>query len=123
MNTVDKKLSKKALEKIYKDATEAVVCGSIYFHYKNPEVKYVIVGHSISTETLQPMVIYGELAHDTEFVWSRPVSQWFEKVEVDGQAVDRFTFVGNLEEEDFDGEEDFEDEEECQEDCNGENCK
>ena len=106
MTTLNKQLSKKDLEKMYKDAMAKVACGSVYFHYKNPEVKYIVVGHAISTQTSEPMVIYGELSPDTEFVWSRPVSQWFEKVEVAGSLVDRFTFVEMIEEEDFDEEED-----------------
>ena len=119
MNSLNKKFSKAELETMYKDAMAKVAAGNVYFHYKNPEVKYIVVGHAISTQTLEPVVIYGELAHDTEFVWSRPVSQWFEKVEVDGKLVDRFTFVETIEDEDFDDEEDFEDEEEC----DGEDCK
>ena len=110
MNIADKKLSKKALEKKIDDAQKIVIPGGIYTHYKNPAIQYVVLALSLDVNTLEPVVMYGEPL-GAEIVWARPLSQWIEKVEVDGKVVDRFTLIGEMSEE-----------KECDEDCDGENC-
>lgn len=121
MNTTsvdNKKMSKKALEKKIDDAFKLVQSGGIYAHYKNPDEHYAILGVSLDVNTLEPVVMYGELS-GVEVVWTRPLAQWLEKVEVDGKLVDRFTLIGEMSDE----EEDYDDEEECEKDCNGKDCK
>lgn len=64
-----------------------LVIGGIYKHYKGNEYKVLhIARHS---ETLEEMVVYQCLYGDYS-IWIRPKKMFLEKVEIDGQLVDRF---------------------------------
>ncbi len=107
------KITQEVIEEMMNSAASLVKSGGIYFHYKNPDEQYVVMGVCISTDSLEKMVIYVAL-YGAQAIWVRPLSQWLEKVEINGNKVDRFTFVGQMAEEN---------EEECEEDCDGEDCK
>ncbi len=64
----------------------------IYRHYKGNNYELLcIASHS---ETLEKMVVYKAL-YGEGGVWVRPIEMWDELVEVNGQKVERFTFVGD----------------------------
>lgn len=95
MNTtkVDKtRLSQEAIELKLNEAVSLVKVGGIYFHFKHPDNLYKILGVCLSADSLEPMVIYQAL-YGVYGVWTRPLAQWLEQVEVDGKKMNRFTFV------------------------------
>lgn len=74
--------------------SDAVKLG-VYRHFKGNEYEVLTVAkHS---ETLEPMVVYRALYGDGG-VWVRPLSMWNETVERDGVKQERFTYIGETEE-------------------------
>ncbi|SFV91139.1 protein of unknown function DUF1653 [hydrothermal vent metagenome] len=62
----------------------------IYRHYKGNEYEVLMVARHSETE--EPMVVYRALYGDYG-VWVRPYEMFMQKVEVNGEMVDRFTFL------------------------------
>lgn len=62
----------------------------IYQHYKGD--MYEVRCIALHTETLEPVVCYKSLYGNLRN-WVRPLSMFEEKVEYEGNVVDRFTFV------------------------------
>jgi hypothetical protein len=62
-----------------------------YRHYKGNE--YTVVGTARHSETLEVMVVYRQEYGD-HGLWVRPKQMFLEVVEVDGQAVPRFQYLG-----------------------------
>ena len=62
-----------------------------YRHYKGNE--YEVVGVARHSETLDELVVYRPLYGD-HALWVRPRAMFMESVEVNGQQVSRFEFVG-----------------------------
>lgn len=62
----------------------------IYRHYKGNEYEVLMVARHSETE--EEMVVYRALYGDYG-VWVRPYAMFMEKVEVDGEMVDRFRFL------------------------------
>jgi len=62
----------------------------IYRHYKGNEYEVLMVAKHSETE--EPLVIYRALYGDYG-VWARPYEMFVEKVEVNGEMVDRFRFL------------------------------
>lgn len=63
----------------------------IYEHYKGN--RYELIGVANHSETLEKMVVYKALYGENE-LWVRPASMWNETVEINGQTVPRFKFIG-----------------------------
>jgi len=63
----------------------------IYKHYKGN--LYEVLTTEQHSETEEWMVVYKAL-YGEEGMWMRPYEMFVEKVEVDGEMVDRFAFVG-----------------------------
>ncbi len=79
-----------------KNKTENIVLKGIYKHYKGPLYKvHDLVRHS---ETLEELVLY-ETLYDTEYgrMWVRPKTMFLETIEINGEAVSRFAFTGEVE--------------------------
>jgi hypothetical protein len=72
-----------------------IVMSGKYKHYKGKE--YVVKAIARDSDTLEDLVVYEGLYDSKEFgnhpVWVRPVSEFIEKVNVDGGVVPRFTFI------------------------------
>lgn len=62
-----------------------------YRHFKGGE--YRVLGTAAHSETLEPMVVYQAL-YGERGMWVRPAAMWNERVERDGYAGPRFTYVG-----------------------------
>lgn len=62
-----------------------------YRHYKGQE--YVVLGVARHSETEEELVVYRQDYGDRS-LWVRPKSMFLERVEVEGQVVPRFEFVG-----------------------------
>ncbi|MDP2176598.1 MAG: DUF1653 domain-containing protein [Bacteroidota bacterium] len=62
----------------------------IYKHYKGNFYQVLdIVTHS---ETMEVLVLYKQL-YDKELLWVRPLSMFLEKIEIDGEFIERFEFI------------------------------
>ena len=65
-----------------------------YRHFKGRE--YEVIGVAKHSETEEEMVVYRQL-YGEHGLWVRPASMWEEKVERDGKAYTRFTYIGDEE--------------------------
>lgn len=64
-----------------------------YLHYKNK--KYEVIGMALHSETLKKMVVYRTLyKNDLHDLWVRPINLFTDEVEIDGQMVPRFKYIG-----------------------------
>lgn len=63
----------------------------LYRHYKGH--LYEVLTTAQHSETEEWMVVYRALYGD-EGIWVRPYDMFVEKVEVEGEMVERFAFVG-----------------------------
>lgn len=69
----------------------------IYTHYKDPEGKeYLVNGVAINENTEEPMVIYKALYGD-KVLYTRPLDQFVETVEWNGEQVPRFNYIREME--------------------------
>lgn len=64
-----------------------------YRHYKGND--YQLIGVATHSETREPMVVYRAL-YGEYGLWVRPAAMWNELVEVDGEMVLRFQYVGGM---------------------------
>lgn len=61
-----------------------------YRHYKQKEYELIdIVRHS---ETQEPLVLYRTLYGNFD-LWVRPLSMFFETIEIGGQKIPRFEYI------------------------------
>lgn len=67
--------------------------GGFYIHSKSGK-KYKVIGLAKHSDDLTDLVIY-EAQYQHEFcqLWARPLNQFLEEVEIDGQKVPRFKFI------------------------------
>ena len=65
--------------------------GGVYRHYKNKKL-YRVLSIAKHTETNEDMVVYVALYGKGQ-IWTRPLSMWNEKVELDGREFLRFTKI------------------------------
>ncbi len=62
-----------------------------YLHYKGKP--YQVIDIAIHSETLEPMVVYRPLYGECK-LWVRPLYLFIEPVEVNGEKIDRFEYMG-----------------------------
>ena len=63
-----------------------------YRHYKGNE--YTVLGMALHGETHEELVVHRQ-EYGERGLWVRPKEMFLETVEVDGQVVPRFRFVGS----------------------------
>ncbi len=63
-----------------------------YEHYKGKH--YSVVGFARHSETLETMVLYVPL-YGAGGYWVRPLEMFTENVQVDGNLIQRFTYLGD----------------------------
>ena len=65
-----------------------------YRHFKGKE--YMVLAVAKHSETLEDFVVYEALYENkVSKIWVRPLKMFAEKVEKDGQMVDRFEYIGD----------------------------
>ena len=64
-----------------------------YRHYKGGE--YQVIGTATHSETEELLVVYRPL-YGEQNLWVRPLDMFTETVNIDGQPVPRFEFVGKV---------------------------
>jgi hypothetical protein len=75
-----------------KQAKSKIKLNSVYFHYKNPDKHYKVIGFVIIEATDEVGVLYqAQYGEDLTFV--RPVSAWLEKIEQNGRLIPRFSKI------------------------------
>ena len=62
-----------------------------YRHYKNKE--YEVLGVAHHSETKEELVVYRALYGDYD-LWVRPLAMFVEEVEVGGEKMPRFEYIG-----------------------------
>lgn len=62
-----------------------------YIHFKGNE--YEVICTAVHSETMERMVVYFDVNGDGS-VWVRPATMWNETIEVNGQSVKRFEYIG-----------------------------
>lgn len=62
-----------------------------YRHYKGNE--YEVVGIAKHSETLEELVVYQAL-YGNHDLWVRPLKMFIEEVEVEGEKISRFEYIG-----------------------------
>jgi hypothetical protein len=62
-----------------------------YRHYKGNE--YEVLGVAKHSETLEPLVVYKAL-YGEGGLWVRPLTMFLEEVNVSGELVPRFRYIG-----------------------------
>ena len=63
----------------------------IYEHYKGHQ--YRVLGVAQHSETLEEVVVY-EALYGEKGLWVRPIAMFLEEVEVNGEKMPRFRFLG-----------------------------
>ena len=78
--------------------TQATVVTTIplgrYRHYKGKE--YAVVGIARHSETMEELVVYRQDYGDKD-LWVRPTRMFLETVDVNGEAVARFSYIESQE--------------------------
>ena len=72
------------------EAVKQVVVGARYMHYK--QLSYKVLAIALREEDNEPCVVY-QAEYDDKLTWIRPVANWVEDVEVDGETTKRFTKI------------------------------
>jgi hypothetical protein len=62
-----------------------------YRHYKGRD--YIVLGVAKHSETLEELVVYRQ-DYGEHGLWVRPMGMFLESVEIDGQLVPRFQYIG-----------------------------
>jgi len=62
-----------------------------YRHYKGKS--YDVTGFALNSETMESMVIYKAMYGERK-VWVRPLAMWEDLIDVNGNTVKRFSFMG-----------------------------
>lgn len=65
---------------------------TFYYHYKNPDLHYLVIDIALDEATEEPVVVY-EASYGKRLTWVRSVKIWNELVEFEGQFVPRFSKV------------------------------
>ena len=67
-----------------------------YKHYKGKE--YIVIGLARHSETLEEFIVYQACYKSPEFgenaIWVRPKNMFFETVEINGEKIPRFEYIG-----------------------------
>jgi hypothetical protein len=71
-------------------ASSQVTVGARYLHYK--QLTYKVLAIALLEENNEACVVY-QAEYGDRITFIRPVSNWLEEVEVDGQKVPRFTQI------------------------------
>ena len=66
--------------------------GSCYYHYKNPNQFYTIIGSGIIEATGEPAIVY-QAEYGDKTTWIRPAKIFLEEIEWEGKKVPRFTRI------------------------------
>lgn len=62
-----------------------------YRHYKGNE--YIVIGVARHSETDEELVVYRQ-DYGERGLWVRPLAMFLETVEIDGEQVPRFAYIG-----------------------------
>ncbi len=82
------------LAKKLAEAQTIVAPGSFWYHYKHPDQHYQILTIGLLEATEEPCVVYQAL-YGTKLTFIRPLNNWLETVEANGQSISRFTAVSS----------------------------
>lgn len=84
--------SHEALVNQLDEAAGKVAVGSLYYHYKNPQLTYKVLRLAVTEADDSICVIY-EAQYGDKLVYVRPLESWLDKVTLDDGTVRRFTAI------------------------------
>ena len=78
-----------------------LIIGEIYVHFKNPEMRYKVLGIAIDCDTLEERVSYEQLYESEKFpkgtIWSRRKNNFLGfNIFENGEKVERFRLLESL---------------------------
>lgn len=76
------------------NAKRLVSVGSLYYHYRTPNLFYRVNDIVVNEETEQPVVIY-EAQYGDKITWARSLDKWLDEIEYQDTFVKRFTEVSD----------------------------
>jgi len=76
------------------EASKQVQVNGLYYHYKNPDLKYKAINLAITEADDEVCVIY-QAQYGAKLIFVRPLASWLEKVEWENKKLDRFTLTTN----------------------------
>ncbi len=85
----DKEAEEKLTARLVR-ASRQVAVGARYAHYKHKQRSYIVVALALGEADHEPCVVY-RAEYDDKLTWIRPLKNWLELIDVDGQKVPRFT--------------------------------
>jgi hypothetical protein len=75
-------------------ASKLVKIGQLYCHYKGRDKLYKVLHLGFIEESMEVCVVYQAL-YGTRSIFVRPLDVWLEKVDLEGQSVERFSLIDN----------------------------
>lgn len=67
---------------------------SMWEHYKGG--KYIVTGAAMLEHDESCLVLYASLDSTTHLPWARPLTEWFQTVEIENASIPRFKMIGQL---------------------------
>lgn len=74
-------------------ASQQVLLGGIYKHYKFPDRDYKVLGFVIQEDTLKIAIRYRNILDDEAPEFVRDLGSWLETVQWEGKSVPRFVLA------------------------------
>lgn len=84
--------SQEDLAKLLREAKEKVQIGEKYYHYKQPDMTYILVDVCMLEATEEPAAVY-KAEYGEEITWVRALNDFLSEVEVDGVKKTKFTLI------------------------------
>lgn len=72
------------------NAKTLVNIGKLYYHYRTPDVYYLVLDIVINESDEQPAIVY-QAQYGDNITWIRSVDKWLDYVEHNNKTVKRFT--------------------------------
>ena len=73
-------------------AREKIEIGGIYYHYKDPNKKYIVLQIALLENSQNVAIVY-QAEYGDKIIWIREIDNFLQVVEINGKKQQRFTLV------------------------------